>query len=525
MKIFKRRAKPKQDNKTSMQEPPMPISRDLEKNIARVKNDFGESTDLIINYLELENNKDFLCASIFIKGMAEGAILNNLALEISNFKGLYNDYRDKIDFDFLKKFFSGLRSTKEGSDYEDLYEKLLAGQTVFLLDGYDKFFVVITDTTEGRSITEPTSQTIVKGPKDSFTENIDKNIYLLRKKIKNKDLRVESLSLGTVTHTELKLVYIKNIAREDIIEELRRRLSKVDIDCILDSSYIEELIKDDRYSIFPTFLNSEKPDAVAAAMLEGRVAIISDGTPYVLTAPAVMMEFLQVSEDYYNSYYISSITRILRIFTTILTLLVPALYIALITYHQEIIPTTLLISIMAQREGVPFPAFFEVLLLELTFEVLREAGIRMPRAIGPAISIVGALVLGQAAVEAGLISAVVVIVVAATAISSFAIPNYGMSNAIRLLRFFLMLLAGILGLYGVSMGLIIIILHLCKLKSVTVPYLSPIAPLVDGGNKDTFFRFPLWKMHHRPRGISATDKPRTSGINPVDSSQKEKPEF
>jgi len=521
MKIFQKRNK----EETKTKEKPLPISRDLEKNIAKIKTDFGESTDLIINYFELKDDSDFRCANLYIKGMVEGSILNNLSIEMSNLKCQYNDSQGKLDYDTLKNFFTGFRATREGSDYETLYNELIAGNTVFLLQDYHKFFVVITDSSEGRSITEPTSQTIIRGPKDSFTESIDKNVFLLRKKIKNKDLRVESLTVGTVTHTAIRLMYIQNIARDDIVEELRKRLSKIDIDCILDSSYIEELIKDDRYTIFPTFLNSERPDTVAAAMLEGRVAIIIDGTPYVLTAPAVMMEFLQVSEDYYNSYFVSSTMRVLRIIAMLLTLLVPALYIALITYHQEIIPTTLLISIMAQREGVPFPAFFEVLLLELTFEVLREAGIRMPRAIGPAISIVGALVLGQAAVEAGLISAVVVIVVAATAISSFAIPNYGMSNAIRLLRFFLMILGGVLGIYGVSMGLIIIILHLCKLKSVTVPYLSPIAPMISGGNKDTFFRFPLWKMNFRPLGIRGTDNLRTNGKDPVDPSQKSKPEF
>jgi spore germination protein KA len=271
-------------------------------------------------------------------------------------------------------------------------------------------------------------------------------------------------------------VYIQNIAKDEIVQEIRTRLGKIEIDGILESGYIEELIKDDRYSIFPTFLSSEKPDSVAAALLEGKVAILVDGTPYVLTAPALMIEFLQSSEDYYHHYIVSSMMRFLRVMAFLLTLIVPATYIAVTTFHQEIIPTPLLVSIAAQREGVPFPALLEALMMEITFEILREAGIRMPRAIGPAISIVGALVLGQAAVEAGIISAAMVIVVSITAISSFAIPNYEMSNAIRLIRFILMLLAGVLGLYGVLMGLIVLVLHLCKIKSITVPYLTPIAP-------------------------------------------------
>lgn len=277
--------------------------------------------------------------------------------------------------------------------------------------------------------------------------------------------------------------------------------------------------------MFPTFLNSEKPDSVAAAILEGKVAILVDGTPYVLTAPALMFEFLQVSEDYYHHFIVSSVLRFSRYVALFLTLLVPSIYISITTFHQEMLPTILLINIAAQREGVPFPALMEALLMEFTFEVLREGGIRMPRATGAAISIVGALVLGEAAVEAGIISAVMVIVVSITAIASFAIPNYEMSNAIRTVRFALMLLAGVLGLYGVFMGMIVLVFHLCKIKSITVPYLTPIAPGVKGGYKDTFFRFPLWKLKYRPVGISGTDVPRTAEDTQTAPIQKEKPEL
>ncbi len=506
-------------------EPISNISEDISENITKIKNDFGYSSDLKVDYFKFDNNKDLICANIYIKTLVDKSILNTLSLELNNLK--CQDYSPKSDmnFDTLMGCFSGLRDAKEGLNYETLYDDLLSGNTVFLIDGFNKFFTVVTTTDEGRSVQEPTSQTIIRGPKDGFTEKINCNILLIRRRIKSKDLRVENLSIGSVTKTSISLMYIDKIAKYEIVQEIRFRLGKIKIDCILESGYIEELIKDDRHSIFPTFLNSEKPDSVVAALLEGKVAILIDGTPYVLTAPALMVEFFQVSEDYYHHYIISSTMRFLRYVAFFLTLLTPATYVAITTFHQEMIPTPLLISIAAQREGVPFPVLVEALTMEFTFEILREAGIRMPRAIGPAISIVGALVLGQAAVEAGVISAAIVIVVSITAISSFAVPNYEMSNAIRIMRFTLMLMAGFLGLYGVFMGLIILTLHLCKIKSIGIPYLTPIAPKVKGGNKDTIFRFPLWKMKYRPAYISKTNKARVNEKNPVTSSQKKKPEL
>ncbi len=345
---------------------------------------------------------------------------------------------------------------------------------------------------KGRVITEPTTQNVIRGSKEAFTENIKENISLVRKRIKDKALRVESLSIGTITNTQIALMYIDKVAKEEIVDEIKRRLNKIKIDGILESGNIEELIKDDRYSIFPEFLSSEKPDSVAAALLEGKFAIFTDGTGYVLTAPAMFIEFLQASEDYYHQYMVSSVIRLIRYLALLLTLFIPAAYVALVTFHQEMIPAPLLISLAAQREGVPFPALFEAILMEVIFEILREAGIRLPRVIGPAISIVGALVLGQAAVEAGIVSAVMVIVVSITAISSFAIPNYSMANAVRLIRFAFMFLAGIFGLYGVFMGLIALILHLCKLKTIGIPYMAPIAPKTKYAMKDTILRYPIW---------------------------------
>jgi len=501
------------------------LSGDIYENVRELESVFGPDSDLIVRFFKLKNNRDFIGANIYIKSLVDRGTVNSLSVELSKLKCGARNGEFGINVDTFMSNFSGLREAKVGYDYEALFEDLLAGNIVLLIDGCKKYLAIMADSDEGRQVDEPSSQTVIRGPKEGFTEKIECNILLIRKRIKSPDLRVEYLSLGSITRTRVSLMYLHRIAKEEIVREVRNRLNNIQIDSVLESGYIEELIKDDRYSIFPTFLSSEKPDSVVGALLEGKVAILVDGSPYVLTVPALMIEFLQSSEDYYHHFIISSIIRFLRIVAALLTLLVPAIYIALTTYHQEIIPTPLLISIASQREDVPFPALVEAMMMEVTFEILREAGIRMPRAIGPAISIVGALVLGQAAVEAGIISAVMVIVVSITAISSFAIPNYEMSNAIRLLRFILMLLAGVLGLYGIIMGTIILSLHLCKIKSVTVPYLTPLAPKIEGKNKDTVLRFPLWTIKDWSTGVNKADGARMSGNNPVDQRQKEKPEF
>lgn len=522
-KLFNK--KPVKHNKTSENTSTTQIYKSITQNISKIKYEFGNSSDLEVDCFKFESNKDLLCANIYITSMVDKDTINSLSSEMAKLK--YDSRQNKIEISFnsIMNYFSGFRALNQASDFETLYNELLSGNTVFLADGCNNFFSISTSTNEGRSSEEPSSQTIIRGPKDGFIEKIDSNISLIRRRIKNTALRMEYLHIGSVSKTTLSLMYIDKIAQNEIVQEVKTRLGKIEIDSILETGYIEELIKDDRYSIFPTFLSSEKPDSVVAALLEGKVAILVDGTPYVITVPALMVEFFQSSEDYYHHFIISSTMRFLRFVAFFLTLLVPASFIAITTFHQEMIPTPLLVSIAAQREGVPFPALFEALIMEFTFEILREAGVRMPRAIGPAISIVGALVLGQAAVEAGIISAAMVIVVSITAISSFAIPNYEMSNAVRLIRFALMFLAGVLGLYGVFIGLIVLTFHLCKIKSMAVPYLTPIAPKIRKGNKDTIFRFPLWKMKYRPIGISGASTARVDDKSPISSKQKEKQEI
>ncbi|MEK4439243.1 spore germination protein [Paenibacillus sp. FSL K6-2862] len=400
-------------------------------------------------------------------------------------------------------------------DKNQLLVSVLEGQAVILVGEGNTVFTVSIGGGARRSVEEPTSQTVLRGPKEGFTEDISTNMALLRRILRTPDLRFDPQTIGEYTKTKVSVAFIQGIAEPEVVREVKKRLLSIETDSILESGYIEEFIQDGVYTPFPTLMNTERPDAVAGGLLEGLVAIIVDGTPFVLLAPVTFFRFFISSEDYYQRYDIASFLRIIRFSSFLVALLLPSIFIAVTTFQQEMLPTTLLISLAAQRENTPLPALIEAFLMELTFEVIREAGVRMPRAIGPAISIVGALVLGQAAVQAGLVSAAMVIVVSFTAISNFVMPAINMAAAVRLLRFSLMLLAGSLGLFGILAGLVPILVHLVSLQTFGVPYLLPAAPFKLQNMKDFVLRFPWWSMRTRPALISQ--------MNPVRQGSNQKP--
>ncbi|MCK6257828.1 spore germination protein [Fictibacillus sp. KIGAM418] len=387
---------------------------------------------------------------------------------------------------------------KEVMTFADCIENISIGNPVLLLEQEESGLALGLAKWEKRSIEEPTAESLVRGPREGFVETLGVNTSLLRRKIKSPDLKMKSMKIGRYTSTNIVIAYIEGLADQTLINEIENRLHRIDIDSVLESGYIEELIEDNPRSPFPQLINTERPDTAAANLMEGRVVILVDGTPFVLIAPISFFSLLQSPEDYYQRSLVSSSIRLLRFLFMGMSLVLPALYVGVTTYHQEMVPTSLLISIAAARESVPFPVFVEALLLEITFEALREAGVRLPKQIGAAVSIVGALVIGEAAVSAGLVSAPMVIVVAITGISSFMMPHYTQGMALRLLRFPLIFLAATLGLLGIMLGVITIVVHLCTLRSFGLPYLSPIAPLHGRELKDTLFRAPWWMMNNRP---------------------------
>lgn len=484
-----------------------PLDCRLDGNVESVRSEMGDSHDLIV--------KAFTCpdgcrmALLYVDGLADKSFIHDTILVPllqhvqSDAAPRYADYADRLH---------GLKNVLTAgdislcADLDTLLIHILSGDAILLSDDCSESLRIGAAGWEDRTVGEPTSQAVVRGPMEAFTENIRKNTALIRRRIKDPRLWLETRQIGTVTRTDVSIMYLKHLADENVVRELRRRLDRIDIDGILEGGYIEEYIQDKTLTPFQTVYNSERPDSIAAGLLEGRVAILVDGTPFVLLVPALFIHYFQAAEDYYQRADISTLLRIIRFISFFFALLAPSLYIAITTYHQEMLPTNLLISLAAQREGVPFPAFIEALLMEITYEILREAGVRMPRTVGQAVSIVGTLVIGQAAVEAGIVSAVMVIIVSITAISSYVIPSSGMSISIRMIRFILMGLAASFGFYGILIGLIILVLHLASLYSFGVPYMSPLGPFLPEDQKDTLFRVPWPKMATRPR----SNKPKRS---------------
>jgi spore germination protein KA len=463
------------------------ILKNFYDNLETIRNAIGNSSDLVFRPI-LVNDGNFINVGLFyIGGLSDKHLIEMSIIEpILQHKEKFTTI---ISSKFVKEKIFEVPEVTEVNEYTLIYKFLLTGHTVIFIEGCETALAAATQKWEERGVDEPTTQVVIRGPKEAFTENISVNTALVRRKIKDIKLWLETKEIGTETKTSVSLMYLKGTADEEILNEVRRRLEKIKTNAILESGYIEEFIQDSSFSPFPTVFNTERPDVIAAGILEGRIAILIDGTPFVLLVPALFTHFIQSAEDYYSRSDFGFI-RILRLIGLFIALLAPAIYIALTTYHQETIPTILLVSLAAQREGVPFPAFFEAILMAFTFEILREAGIRMPRMVGQALSIVGALVIGQAVVEAGFISAAMVIVVSITAISSFIIPSHDLSISIRLLRFIYMILAATFGFFGITIGLIALILHATNLKSFSVPYLTNFAPLKLRNQKDNLIRLP-----------------------------------
>lgn len=493
----------KSDNPEQSAPAPFPLDPSLEVNLQELGRRIGHSSDIVVRRFTNESLGSLELAFIYIDGLVNADVVNQGVLQpLLETVKLNSEFISAADaFHVIKNQMLPIGGVKEGNTLEALLPMLFDGYTLILLGGLQAGMAAATSGWEKRGINEPTSQGVIRGPKEGFTESLRTGTSMLRRRLKTPDLRIEEYKIGQRTQTGVALVYLEGIASEQVLKEIRRRLNAINTDSILESNYIEEFIQDGGLTPFPTIQNTERPDAMAGGILEGQVGIIIDGTPFALLAPSTFFNFFQSSEDYYQRYDITSFLRLIRYSAFFVSMLLPALYIAVTTFHQEMLPTTLLISLAAQREGVPLPALAEALLMELTFDVLREAGVRMPRTIGPAISIVGALVLGQAAVQAGLVSAAMVIVVSFTAISNFVIPSLAIANSIRLIRFVMMFIAASLGLFGIMSFLIVLLIHMAGLRSFGVPYLSPVAPMVPRYLKDIFIRVPLWDMTMRPKTI------------------------
>jgi len=492
--MFSRNKKNKKifDNQQQTENLQVPLSSDLNENIHVLRSIYENCSDVVFRPFFIGGKTKALL--IYIEGLC-----NIEELDASVLSPLMDESTAK--FDTLNELLEKKITVSKGIEVKNLencIKFLSIGNPILFLENESKAFAFGLAKWEKRSVEEPTAESVIRGPREGFTESLDVNSSLLRRRIRSPKLKMNRMSLGLYTQTEIIVAYMDGITDPILREEVTERLKRIDIDGILESGYIEEMIEDNPLSPFPQILNTERPDVAVSSLLEGKVVILVDGTPFALIAPTTFYSLLQSSEDYYQRFLIGTAIRWLRYAFVLISLLLPSLYVAVSTFHHEMVPTTLLLSMASSREQVPFPALVEALIMEITFEALREAGIRLPKQVGAAVSIVGALVIGQAAVQAGIISAPMVMVVAITGIASFTIPRYTAGIALRMLRFPMILLAGSMGLMGVMLGIIFIMIHLCTLRSFGVPYLSPIAPMKFRDMKDVLIRAPWWMMNTRP---------------------------
>jgi hypothetical protein len=448
---------------------PLNVSKNIQNNHDALQNIFHNCTDVVFRPLKLSDHTNILL--VYIEELTDSSKLEQIitACMISR------------DVDRLTQY-------ERATNFSEIVAKVLKGCTAILLDGEPFAYLADITAFKQRAINEPSNEASIRGPREGFTEDLKTNLSMIRRKISNSKLKFENHQAGELTNTSFVVAYIEDVVKPELLDEVRVRLQSFKTDQLLDSGYIEEFIEDKSFSLFPQIQNTERPDTLSASLLAGRVAIIVDGSPNALLLPMTFWAGFQAAEDHYERFLYVSSVRLLRFLLAIMSCLVPSIYVALTTFHPQMIPLALMLSISAAREGIPFPSVIETLLMELMFEGLREAGLRLPKAIGSAVSIVGALVIGEAAVQAGFISAPIVMIVAGTGIASFAFPSYSLALPFRMLRFPLLILGGVLGLYGIAIGIIFIVIHLVTLKSFGLPYLSPLAPIGSDFWKDTLVR-------------------------------------
>lgn len=457
----------------------------------------NRSTQAAIIYMNGITNKDLIDRDIL------KPLMVNIEEDISNYEEVSN---------YLCERYIYMSSTYVEKDIDKVVEDIKRGKTAIIINNVLDFIII--DTTGGniRDISEPKNESSTRGSREGFVENLETNLALLKRCIKDNNLSIETLTVGRRSQTDVAIVYIEDIADKDIVKDIRNRISAIDVDSILDTGVIEQLIEKYTYTLFPQVLTTERPDRVVANIMEGRLVIIMDGTPYVIILPVIFTDFFQGVEDYYERTVISSFIRFLRIISVFLVITLPSIYLTFIRYNAELIPLKSVIPIIQSRKGISFPPLLEIISMEIVLEFLREGGLRLPNKIGQTLSVVGGFIIGDAAIRARIVSPTTIVVVGVAAIGTFVIPNYEMSLAIRLLRFPMLVLSNSLGVLGIATGWYIIMVHLHSLDSFGIPYLftNKYADI-----KDILVRVPLWKMNKRPGSI-----PNNNPIRQTDFREK-----
>ncbi|TGB05383.1 spore germination protein [Halobacillus salinus] len=465
-------------------EPEQPSSTKLADNVDYLTNEFNRTSDLRIRILE--------------KGQAALMYLETLVDQEKLHEAIFSP----IELGHVDDI-SKIPSSRVTKNLEEAIKALLKGHAIYIQDGSRHISQFNVTASFNRSTEEPQNEKIVRGSHDGFIENIMVNINLVRKRIENRDLTIKYFKVGKKTNNNMALLYLDGVTDPELVQEIEHRLKYISADMIHSPGYVEEFIEDQTFSPFPQMLNTERPDRVVANLIEGRVAIMNEGSPTTLIAPSTFFSFYQSSDDYNMRWFTGTFVRLIRLASFIIAVGMPAFYIAVVSFHFEVIPDELIMPVKQTINGIAYPPLIEALVMVVIIELIREAGIRLPQPIGQTIGIVGGLVIGDAVVKAGLVSNLMVIVVALTAIASFVVPSNEMSTTLRLLTFPLIFLAGTLGFIGITFGFMMILIHMTRLESFGVPYLSPVAPLRIKDLKDTFIRVPIYLMNERPKDSRA----------------------
>ncbi len=494
----KRKSSEKNKGEKNHEEKLVVFSTKLEENMQKIKEIFCDDDTLVERQFTNNLNDEIKCCIFYTDGMIDNDIINDSIIFPLQTTSIHISSENLMDV--LMKQVLRSNEVQKTNDLEKIIQAIIAGDTVLFAQGSSEALILNTKGYALRAVVEPESEKVIRGPREGFTEGILRNLTMLRRRIRTPNLKTKYMTFGTVTKTKACICYIEGIVNKQVLNDLYKRLNTFQIDGVLDVNYIAEIIRDSPKSLFKTIGFTERPDMIAAKLLEGRVALFLDGTPVVITVPYLFIENFQSNEDYYVTFIYSSITRLLRICSFFATITVPALYVSIVTYHQEMLPTPMLLSIATARQDVPFPTIIELFGIIIVFQILTETGIRMATGIGQALSILGALVIGQSAVEARIVSAPVIIVVALVGITGLVVPR--LSGATLVIRPLLLMLAAFLGFFGFTIGMIALLIHLYNLNSFGVPFFTDILTLDDQKTKDLAIRAPWWKMLTRPEYLT-----------------------
>ena len=493
-------------------------SLDVNKEYVQTQYNVLINSDIILREFTLNaRGKQYHAFLVYIDGMINSQIMDDFILKplmLRNRNNLYDGSQNKVvseavannitvrkikKFDLASYLLNCLipqNSVKEISNFDEVANGINSGNCVLFVDTLSLAFDIEVKGFNQRSVDKPNNEIVIKGPHEAFVENIRTNTSLIRRIVNNENLIIENVEVGKITKTKCAVCYLKNVTNPDLVNEVKYRLNNLEVDSLLSAGELEQLIVDSNALGIPQVLSTERPDKATKYLLHGRVVVIVNGTPYGIIMPAVLVDFLTSSEDSNLKVNFGNFLRVLRVIASFITLLLPGLYVAITSFHQEILPTSLLYSILASRSSVPFPIIAEILLMEISFELIREAGLRVPSPIGPTIGIVGALVLGQAAVSAGIVSPILIIIVAITGIASFAIPDFSFGFHLRYFRFLFILLGFMSGFLGIGLGLFVYISVLCSLQSFGVSFTSPFAP-ASQAKGNGYLLPPIWKREYR----------------------------